>query len=297
MVIKQNIATELGICNGTRCTLSRIIMHPEQKPFEQTSKSGEEHLLSKQPLVIIVRIKNPKFTQFVGLERDEFPVFPCTSTFDFKYYSDGKEHSIRVSRNQFPLLPGYALTGYAAQGATFDRAILDLTTPTGRGVGNINPGDAYVLLSRMKTRSGVLILRNFNESILARKPNQDMVKEINRLQTLADQNTTNTTKYTSIRNPTTKGRKRHHSGTIISGSSSSSDTSSTTCSSTTSDHSSIFTSITSNIVSRTSTNVSLNSVPITTRPQMTQNPVQPHPLNPLHHCVGKCMVDCTYKYL
>ena len=31
LVIKANLATELGICNGTLCTLSRVICHPDER--------------------------------------------------------------------------------------------------------------------------------------------------------------------------------------------------------------------------------------------------------------------------
>jgi hypothetical protein len=187
MVIKSNLATELGICNGTRCTLSRIIFHPEQIDFDPKSQRAEALFIDykTQPLMILVKIANPRFKQFVGLAKDEFPIFPSTSSFDYKYYVEGKRVSTRVNRSQFPLLPGYALTGYAAQGGTFEKAVLDLTTPTGKGVGAINKADSYVLLSRMKTRSGLLILRRFDEIILARKPDRDMIAEIKRLEALA----------------------------------------------------------------------------------------------------------------
>jgi hypothetical protein len=135
--------------------------------------------------MIIVKIPNPRFKPFVGLAKGEFPVFPTSNKFEFKHWVNGTRTSTRVHRSQFPLLPGYALTGYAAQGGTFEKAVLDLTTPKGKGTGSINPADAYVLLSRMKTRSGLLILRRFDESILARKPDQDMLKEIYRLEVLA----------------------------------------------------------------------------------------------------------------
>jgi hypothetical protein len=185
MVIKKNLATELGVCNGTRCTLSKIVFHPDQEHLDPMSDNAEALIIKKQPLMIIVKIPNPRFKPFVGLAKGEFPVFPTSNKFEFKHWVNGTRTSTRVHRSQFPLLPGYALTGYAAQGGTFEKAVLDLTTPKGKGTGSINPADAYVLLSRMKTRSGLLILRRFDESILARKPDQDMLKEIYRLEVLA----------------------------------------------------------------------------------------------------------------
>ncbi len=95
MVIKANIATELGICNGIRCTLSRIIMHPNQQPLDIASISGEECFINgskTQPLMIIVKIKDPKIEQFVGLAIDELPIYSHTSTFDLIYSVEGNDH-------------------------------------------------------------------------------------------------------------------------------------------------------------------------------------------------------------
>ena len=63
-------------------------------------------------------------------------------------------------------MPGYAITGYTAQGQTFEKAIIDLKVPEGPYCGPSNPADLYVLLSRMKRRKGLLVLRPFQPKVL-----------------------------------------------------------------------------------------------------------------------------------
>ena len=191
LVVKANLATELGICNGTRCNLVRIVFSPSTADFDPSSDKADTHFIRHLPLMIVIKIppkidpvtqaETWKFKRFEGLLPGEFPVFPMTKKFDHKYRFNGKQHSVSVQRTQFPLIPAYALTGYTAQGQTFDKAILDITRPKGRGVGRSSPADLYVLLSRIKTSAGVLILRDFQEGILTQKPNHHMLAEINRL--------------------------------------------------------------------------------------------------------------------
>ena len=185
LVIKANIATELGICNGTRCTLSRIVFNENQEPFEPESDTGQEHLIRLMPAMLIVKIDNPRFAPFDSLEPGEFPIFPIQSrAFEFKQRIDGRKTTVcYVKRTQLPVLPGYALTGYTAQGGTFQRGILDITTP-GKGCGKVDPADTYVLLSRMKTLDGLLILRPFDKDVLDPPRNINMRNEISRLEAL-----------------------------------------------------------------------------------------------------------------
>ena len=56
------------------------------------------------------------------------------------------------------------MTGYCAQGQTFKRAILDLARPPGAAGGT--DSDVYVLLSRLKTLDGLVLLRPFAKTVL-----------------------------------------------------------------------------------------------------------------------------------
>jgi len=200
LVVKANIATELGICNGTRCFFSRIVMDPDEPVVNLDSTPTERnvHFLKKIPLFIVVKVPNPKFKKFDFLEEEivedsngkktlyrEFPIFPVRSSFKHDIRTGGVTETKTISRSQFPLLPGYAITGYTAQGQTFGKAIIDLRVPEGQYCGPTNPADLYVLLSRMKTREGLLILRAFQPTILQKRPRKVVFDEIARLEDLS----------------------------------------------------------------------------------------------------------------
>ena len=182
LIVKKNLATELGVCNGTRCTFVRMVLHPDEPAFELTSSpiQPKVHFLRKAPVMIVIKMSNPKFNQLDGFEIGEFPIFPETEKFQFKPKSANKS----VTRTQFPILPAYAITGYAAQGGTFDQAVVDLTVPTGPACGPTNKSDLYVLLSRVRNLKSLLILRPFQRSVLYARPSQGVFDEIIRLEHL-----------------------------------------------------------------------------------------------------------------
>ena len=202
MVIKANAATELGICNGTRCFFSRIILHEDEPvvDLKQVPGTRNVHFAKKAPQVIIVNVPNPKFLKFEGLREStvidkhgkktlyrEFPIFPSPQTpFTYNTRSDGKQVEVTINRIQFPLVPGYAITGYCAQGQTYERAIIDIRLPEGDHTGPNNPADLYVLLSRMKTLKGLLILRPFQPKALKQRPRKAVYVEMDRLSRLAN---------------------------------------------------------------------------------------------------------------
>jgi hypothetical protein len=132
------------------------------------------------------------------------------------------------------LLPGYALTGYTAQGGTFTKAVLDLATPTGKGVGKIDPSDIYVLLSRMKTRKGLLILRKFNMSVLINKRNTHLHQELTRLTSILSNTQINTGSNSGSRCSSTGSGSSINSGSTTGSSNSDNSSTSGTNSSSTS---------------------------------------------------------------
>jgi hypothetical protein len=181
MVVRDNLATEIGICNGATCTLRRVVLHENEEHLPKGP--GETNFLHYQPKMLIVHMdtkpgEEPIFDQFPGLSKGEFPIFPQTKTFTHATLGS-------IKRTGFPVLPAFAITGYCAQGKTYSRAIIDLAKPTGRGAGPVNPADYYVLLSRLRTLEGVVILRPFDKANLLRQPNADLDKFFETLRELA----------------------------------------------------------------------------------------------------------------
>jgi hypothetical protein len=180
LVVKHNLATELGVCNGTLCTLSSIVFHAGSEPDDTQSTVAEELFLTKQPAYLIVSVPNHKFKPFPGLLPGQFPLFPVTRTF----VANVGASSYKVKRTQFPCQAAYALTGYTAQGGTFPKAILDLSSPHGNH--ELQHADIYVLLSRLKKLSGLLILRPFNIGVLRTTPLSALQTEIARLKKISE---------------------------------------------------------------------------------------------------------------
>ena len=82
-----------------------------------------------------------------------------------------------VTRSQLPLLPEYAFTDYKSQGRTLDKAIVDLQTAK-------NLQSVYVMLSRVRSLSGLAILRPFLPEKVVGRPSQELRRELHRLSVL-----------------------------------------------------------------------------------------------------------------
>ena len=73
--------------------------------------------------------------------------------------------------------PGYSITAHAAQGATIEPCIIDLTDVPGSTT--IDHASNYVLLSRVTALKNLLILREFDLNVMKPTFKTDMWKEGN----------------------------------------------------------------------------------------------------------------------
>ena len=89
----------------------------------------------------------------------------------------GGHTRLSISRYQLPLTLAYAITDYKAQGATFKRAIVDLTPPPSGGIDANSP---YVMLSRVMSLDGLMILGDFPDDVLRRPIDADVWRELHR---------------------------------------------------------------------------------------------------------------------
>jgi len=122
------------------------------------------------------KLGNHKFNLLPGLEKGEFPIYPCRDSFSCRL--DGANRPI--SRTQFPVVPGFSFTGYNVQGATHKRACVDLAKPSGNGV----------LLGRITSLSGLYVLRPFEIDVLSRRQDEDLIKEMHWLDKFSDETIT-----------------------------------------------------------------------------------------------------------
>ena len=124
VILKSNVATELGLCNGSQGTLVGF-----SKTIDTTDRYPAEEIIIDNLEYLLVRFPQSKHQCLPGLPEGVVPIFPIKTTFSFKV---SKNKSISISRKQFPIVPGKSITVHAAQGKTLDMVIVDLAVPGGR---------------------------------------------------------------------------------------------------------------------------------------------------------------------
>jgi len=82
-----------------------------------------------------------------------------------------------IKRTQLPIAPAFAMTAHKAQGQTLDKVIIDLESCKGTE-------SPYVMVSRVTSLNGLLILRPFKFSKIKCHQSQDTRQEIKRLNRL-----------------------------------------------------------------------------------------------------------------
>jgi hypothetical protein len=112
-----------------------------------------------------------------GLPPDTVPIVPTRTPFRYQGQADGPFYGI--SRLQLPLLPAYSYTDYKSQGRSLDHAIVDLASA------NSLQG-AYVMLSRVRSLSGLAILRPFSWKRIEQHLSEEMRTEMKRISELAE---------------------------------------------------------------------------------------------------------------
>lgn len=75
------------------------------------------------------------------------------------------EKNLVLVRKQYPLVLGYAITIHKSQGLTFDEAAIKIERHN-----KMNCGQAYVALSRVKTKEGLFIIGKFPEKSIYTSP-------------------------------------------------------------------------------------------------------------------------------
>ena len=159
----ENLATELGISNGSPGTLVSII-------YEEIE--GRRYAISAE--VDFRAYKNsdpdPPFPHRVTLKT-------VTNTIHFGLPDSGRTYS--ATRSQLPLIPAFAFTSHNAQGRSLDVCCIDLAScPTIQS--------AYVMLSRVRSLQGLCILRPFRLDRIQNHISQELREELKRTELKAE---------------------------------------------------------------------------------------------------------------
>ena len=168
VMVQENLAFNCKIVNGAEGTVDRIVFDVDD--------SGRRYAS-----VVYVRI--PGAGQVCGgLEVDVAPIFPKASkSFPTTLMVNGVAETRRVSRRQVPIIPAYSYTDYKSQGRSLECAIVDLESAQSlQGV--------YVMLSRVKSLSGLAVLRSFNTGKMYNDGiGHALREELQRIDALSDQ--------------------------------------------------------------------------------------------------------------
>lgn len=157
VMITENIAVARSVVNGAEGTLVDVKYHLDAKG-------------RKLPSCAYVHIPGSRI-HIEGLRPDIVPIVPTVTRFPYNSPSGG---TFPISRLQLPLLPAYAFTDYKSQGRTLECAIVDLTDAN-------SLQSIYVMLSRVKSLSGLLILRWFKPTKMYQRLQQEFRDEFERL--------------------------------------------------------------------------------------------------------------------
>ena len=164
VMIQENLAFSHGLVNGAEGTVEEVLW--------------EEVDGCRYATVAYVRVPGSGMT-CPEKGSDIVPIFPEVVKFEVKVVSNGAFDAKHVSRYQLPLLPAYAYTDYKSQGKSLSRAIVDIESAHSlQGV--------YVMLSRVKTLDGLLVLRPFVSSRVCRRLSQELREELQRIDRLSE---------------------------------------------------------------------------------------------------------------
>ncbi|KIK31921.1 hypothetical protein CY34DRAFT_102502, partial [Suillus luteus UH-Slu-Lm8-n1] len=158
----RNLSTDLGIANGSQGIVCKIY----------TAICAEGYTYCTCALVNFTgsRVHIP------GLPEGVFPITPISWTFTtLAPGSKDVSSRLRVTREQLPIQPAFAVTGHSAQGKTLPKVIINLHEG---GFG------AYVAASRARTREGLCIMQPVTLDNLNKPLPYDLLLEMRRFEAL-----------------------------------------------------------------------------------------------------------------
>lgn len=141
VIISENFDVSGGIVNGSEGILKSVRYKLDDRGRRIATSA-------------IVTVTKSSGDTLPGLPPYDVVVLPQSCYFTIKHPESRGE--VTYKRRQLPLQPAFALTDYKAQGKTLPHAIVDLQSCT-------NPSSAYVMVSRVTSLDGLLILRPFEE--------------------------------------------------------------------------------------------------------------------------------------
>ncbi|GAW05036.1 ATP-dependent DNA helicase PIF1 [Lentinula edodes] len=176
-MVLLNIATEADLVNGTRGTITEIVLDDrEPEPF--TTRQGVT-MLRYPPAVVYFRPNSGTAINLEGVKEGILPIVPSQSKFAV---TDENGKRMQITRRQLALTAGYAFTDYKGQGQTIEYVVVDLEPPhTGPKMTGFS---VYVALSRSRGRKNIRLLRGYDLQLFIQHPSADLKVDEGRLEVL-----------------------------------------------------------------------------------------------------------------
>jgi len=180
-IITLNLAMAADLANGSRGTITNIILDPrEDMAMNETNSSGK-CWLQYPPAIILFKPLHYKFEPFLNLEPGVILIFPSEVMFNIYYHNDPKT---KIRRRQYALSTGYAFTDHKSQGQTLEHVVIDIG-PTKWFL--VDPFAAYVALSRSRGCKTIRLLQDFDPSIFTKHPSEALRLEDEHLNNMAEE--------------------------------------------------------------------------------------------------------------
>ena len=165
IIVVDNIAVELGICNGSRGFLRSI---------NYFTRRGRRYAVS-------VDVDIPSYQSSDAEHPHRITIPTVTKTIQYTSQMTGRVHSAR--RQQLPIIEGFAFTAHNSQSRSLGSAILHLES-------SHNTAATYVMLSRIKCGeegpTGLRILGEVTAKNIATHASEEVRKEEERLQIMSE---------------------------------------------------------------------------------------------------------------
>lgn len=193
VMLRKNIALHLGLCNGAKGYIYKIILDENEPPipeWDNRSLDPPVHKLRYMPKCLLIKFPGCKLQKSLcpqwSDDPEVVPIRPVTTTFYLPGASKKQKSTLpkelkkvpRVRRTQFPLIPAFAKTGHATQGDTLSKVLAELNGC------ELFANAVYVLLSRVKKRQDMLLMRWFPIDLLQKPPPETLLEEQQRLEEL-----------------------------------------------------------------------------------------------------------------
>lgn len=162
VMVASNFDVENGIVNGCSGILESVRYWVDD--------NGERHALS-----CVVRSDCITGAALPRLNEHEAVVLADDKPIHFVHPASNKKCTIR--RTQLPIMPAFAMTAHKSQGLTLQKAFVDLESCKGSE-------SPYVMISRVKSLDGLLIMRPFNKKKICCRLSEDVRREFGRLRML-----------------------------------------------------------------------------------------------------------------